>query len=992
MLAAIRGGYSEYDMTNEGRERLRALLPSFQHPDWSVDTDQHCRAVEQHLHQVLKEHFPLPRAQKKTSYIPDTVWCQREQKLRFKKRVRHRSRLWRDLICRAFMQWKEKQDFGVVALLGKQRRLYELAAAAVKIATRSIRKAILSAKNEFLNKVACEGHQGAAKILQRVKQAGIGGTKARPISRPLPWLLHPEDGTSVTTRQQRDEVWMLHFGKQEQGHAKPIADFIQEAAFSCYQADVDWTVEMLPNYADVEQVLRDIPRNKAAGLDNLPGEVLKAVPAESARLLLPLFLKSMITQHQPLQWRGGILFEAFKRSGWQSSVDNYRSLFVSSYLAKAYHRVVRNKTQALCRDDLHPLHLGSKKRAPVAFASMFVHAHLRRSSALAKSVSVLFLDTSAAYYRIVRELAVGDIRSDHTVVHLFKRFGLTGEDLRDMMSTVQSGDMLAQSGAPDALRQVVKDIHLHTWFVSRFSDGSHVCSSMAGSRPGESWADLIYAYIYGRVLCKIHEFAVAEELTFHVPYDPSVGVFPAHANEGPLAATDATWADDSAFPLVADEPEDLMRRTCRLCTLVISFCEGHGMAPNLKPGKTSVMIRLSGRGHKKVRKAYFPNGTQRLALPDLGVGIVVADHYKHLGGFVDCKLTMRPEMRHRLAQASSSYDSAKTLLLGNSGSSSQYPICGGAMTTPIKSPVQKRHKGDEGPDDDLQVMSVSQNVPQQSVTLSAIEQLLDKKLDPMHQFLQQIHFDLNAFKESVRVEFETVGLRITETEKKAAETMTRLEELEREMGKMRAPARQEIGNSRFLSMVVGNIPDVSSLEEAKAWLNKHCVKCGLTPPSSMDVYTKGSFSNLIFVKCQSETHRDRFIQSIRDFSKFHRDSTQGEVASSSRLFAKVDLPFEIRTVEGALYSMKKMLVSWNFNALAIKYDIHKGVLAVGGREIVKVRVQDFSLKFEWCDGEWQTWEELQESPEMTDIANKAHTRLEKAKAKAFNKGKGKGPE
>ena len=105
-----------------------------------------------------------------------------------------------------------------------------------------------------------------------------------------------------------------------------------------------------------------------------------------------------------------------------------------------------------------------------------------------------------------------------------------------------------------------------------------------------------------------------------------------------------------------------------------------------------------------------------------------------------------------------------------------------------------------------------------------------RSLIPCTSFLQQIHFDLNAFKESVRVEFETVGLRITETEKKAAETMTRLEELEREMGKMRAPARQEIGNSRFLSMVVGNIPDVSSLEEAKAWLNKHCVKCGLTPP------------------------------------------------------------------------------------------------------------------------------------------------------------------
>ena len=90
--------------------------------------------------------------------------------------------------------------------------------------------------------------------------------------------------------------------------------------------------------------------------------------------------------------------------------------------------------------------------------------------------------------------------------------------------------------------------------------------------------------------------------------------------------------------------------------------------------------------------------------------------------------------------------------------------------------------------------------------------------------------------------------------------------------------------------------------------------------------------------------------------------------------------------------MKKMLVSWNFNAACVKYDIHAGVLAVAGREIVKVHVQDFALKFQWCDGEWQKWEELQGSPEMAEIATKAKARLEKAKARASNKGKGRGPE
>ena len=311
------------------------------------------------------------------------------------------------------------------------------------------------------------------------------------------------------------------------------------------------------------------------------------------------------------------------------------------------------------------MHLGSRKCAPVTFAALFVLTHLRRSQALRHSSAVLYLDTSAAYYRIVRELAVGDIRSDATVLTLFRRFGLDAEDVAELMQTVNAGGMLAQAGAPDALRQVVKDLHLHTWFVTRFSDGTRVCDSLAGSRPGESWADLIYAYIYSRVLHKVHEHAVAEDLTFTVPYDPATGIFPPLSGTEDLAVTDTTWADDSAFPLEDEDAAVLMRKTVRLCTLVLSFCASHGMAPNLKPGKTSVMINLTGKGSKQARREYFPNGTQKLWLPDLEVGVAVTDQYKHLGGVVDCKLSMKPEVRFRLAQAASSYDAAKTLLLNS---------------------------------------------------------------------------------------------------------------------------------------------------------------------------------------------------------------------------------------------------------------------------------------------------------------------------------------
>ena len=649
----------------EGRERVRCTLAAFQHPAWDVHPDQHCLQLEEFLRNALDDHFAKPPVQRRASYIPDTVWRLREAKVGFRRRVRHRVSLWKDVQCRAFHQWRTEQSYDVEVLLGKQSLLYEIAAAAIRLATAAIKRGIAKAKNAFLYQIAGESQQGAAKIMQRVKQAGVGGSKTRPVSRPLPLLLHPDTGEMIMNRSQRDDVWMLHFGKQEQGQALPTAEFIRTAAFSCYDENVAWSAEMLPTYTDIEKVLRGIHRNKAAGLDNIPGELLRAAPADTARLLFPLFLKSMLLQCQPLQWRGGVLYEAFKRSGLQSSVDNYRSLFVSSYVAKTYHRTVRDKTQALCRDELHPLHLGSKKHAPVTFAALFVLSHLRRSQRLGRSAAVLFLDTSAAYYRIVRELAIGDIRADATVITLFRRFGLDDEDINELMSTVKEGGMLAQAGAPDALRQVVKDIHLHTWFVSRFSDGTKVCSSLAGSRPGESWADLIYAFIYSRVLHKIQEFALAEGLSFTVSFDETEGPFPTTTGATDLVATDTTWADDSAFPLEDESPERLMQKTVRLCTLVISFCEGHGMAPNLKRGKTSVLISLSGKGCKRVRGRYFPAGAKSLHLPDLNVGVVVADQYKHLGGYLDCKLTMKPEARFRLAQAASSYTAAKALLLNS---------------------------------------------------------------------------------------------------------------------------------------------------------------------------------------------------------------------------------------------------------------------------------------------------------------------------------------
>ena len=654
-------------LDSASKERLRQRLRDFPQPPWQMHPDQHCKQLEDYLRDVLSTDYSLPPRKIGSSYIPEKVWKWREQKLSFKLRTRGRLNLWAALLGRAFNQWKAGVDYGVVWLLHKEGFLYQLAAAAVKYVSGRIRREINIAKNAFLTKVATEGHQGAAKVLQRVKQAGIGGKNAKPTTRPLPLLYHPDDGTAITTRKQRDDVWLLHFGRQEQGTVKPTSRFIREAGELLCHEDATWSWEHLPTYQDIAAVLRTLPRRKASGLDGIPAELLLSDPSEVSRLLHPLCIKAALHQRQPLQWRGGVLFEAFKKSGLQSDITNYRSLFVSSHLAKTFHRVIRNKAQAFCRDEFHSLHLGSKRQSPVGFASLYVLSHLRRCKQLKCSTSVLYLDISAAYYRLVRELATGDIRHDRTVVSLFQHFGLGEDELRELMQAIQDGGLLSQAGMPDPLRHVARDLHLHTWFVSRFADGSHVCDSRAGSRPGESWADLLYAHIYSLVLHKVHEHVVAEDLGSELRVDMECGIFGSPAEGTPIVATDATWADDSAFPTSDSCPARLLAKTQRMTSLVLGFCANLGMAPNLKLGKTNLMIVLCGRGQQAARRKFFQDGLQTLWLPDLQLQVPVVEQYKHLGGFVDSRLSMLPEVRYRLAQAGSAYDSAKLLLLNNPG-------------------------------------------------------------------------------------------------------------------------------------------------------------------------------------------------------------------------------------------------------------------------------------------------------------------------------------
>ena len=64
-------------------------------------------------------------------------------------------------------------------------------------------------------------------------------------------------------------------------------------------------------------------------------------------------------------------------------------------------------------------------------------------------------------------------------------------------------------------------------------------------------------------------------------------------------------------------------------------------------------------------------------------------------------------------------------------------------------------------------------------------------------------------------------------------------------------------------------------------------------------------------------------------------------------------------------------------------------MTVAGKDVLKTRVEDWTLKLDWLNSEWEKWLELHNSSQFKEIVESINESLSKAK-KYHSKGTGKG--
>ena len=663
----------QFDRQAIAGQSLHLYLADYVPLDWQADIENQVHHCNAHLHQVLRKHCPKQGHRPKKQFITEEIWQLRTLKLREGRQVRHLRRLQlREVLAHTFAAWRSQQREQPSNCFYVTLRCAQLKAGVqFQIHNRELRKSLRNARGHALKEALASlpSDCSASAVLQQLKPI-IGPTNLRhKRETPLP-IVKDDDGSPCRTHQELVDRWVNFFGAMEGGTRMDadqlraqwlynLGTFIPDKL--CLQP------EDLPTLVDLEQAYRCVKPGKAIGADDIPPELCHAQPALLARLTFTQMLKLTAHGQESLLHKGGQLVSAWKRKGPQSDCSSYRSLLISSHIGKTIHRAVRSNQSTIYENFLQNSQVGGRKRVPVGLGVHHVRASLRRAKQRKASSALIFLDLQEALYRVIRPLAVGGALTDDLLAQIAQRLRLDEDTLHGLHELLREPAATACAGLQPHLQTALRALHTDTHFW--MSGQCDYVRTAIGTRPGDPFADVVFGYMFARILKDVEEQMRSFDLLETYDGPNTSGLFSTEpADTASQQYLGPTWMDDLCITLSASTAEDIERQAGQACGILLDTCRRHGVSPNLSKGKSEILFAFRGPGSRAHRRKYFgPSQSGRMTIvTEQGVQeISVVGQYQHLGGLVHHSGETRHEMRRRAAQGHAAFSQHRKAIYQN---------------------------------------------------------------------------------------------------------------------------------------------------------------------------------------------------------------------------------------------------------------------------------------------------------------------------------------
>ena len=676
---ATRPAYDrEAMLTEDGRSTLKHIFASTPQPDWSSNVHEHSAVIQKHVVNALSVAFPPVKRHCRASHFSADTWQLRQRRVWLRRqitRLRHLGRSFGPRCALSCLRYGGRFLVRATAhLLRNGRALLVLAAHVTELRDtkrtlrQAIRRDVSSRIHDAANTAATSGTGSVVSRLHSILAPAARKTKP---PRRLPGLTLA-DGTPATEPADVEAAWVAHFSGIENGTQRPP----EELVASCLEFQrkrpldmVDFLPQELPTRSELEAAFRDTMLHRAYGVDGIPAEALHAVPGAAAAAFFPVVLKASLRLAEPVQFKGGSLFAIWKGKASPGICSSYRGILVSSNVGKAFHKIVRARNIPALQQAAAPLQIGGLPRCPVTLAAQTVRLHQSWAKQHGFSQAVLFLDLREAFYRIVRPLVTGFSGTDEEVAQILSAVHLPPGVMHELREHLQTTSLLAASGSPSWTSEMTCEALQHTWF--RFQQGTTVTQTGIGTRPGDNLADIIFSFVFARVLHQIRQCIADHQALTELPWHPDMldNLWEVtDPSRETLTVLDSTWMDDAAFVLRHANAHSLIGNLKFAAGALLDSCLGRALLPNLDRGKTEAVVSLQGSGSRALRAQLFREDLPTIPAdsrlwPDAHVRLVA--QYRHLGGVIHHTGELQREVKLRTALAWQAFNKRRKQVFGS---------------------------------------------------------------------------------------------------------------------------------------------------------------------------------------------------------------------------------------------------------------------------------------------------------------------------------------
>lgn len=465
--------------------------------------------------------------------------------------------------------------------------------------------------------------------------------------RPLP-LLKDEDGNAVTSFQAQQRVWLRQFAATEGGLpiARQALSQFSPAALGLPGQVLD--IAAIPTCEQLASKVRKMKRGKAPGPDGLPAEIYKAGALPMLHHVLALTTKTALHAREPDSWRGGRLIPLHKGKSAKSDPTGYRSIFVSNFVTKMYHSVLRDHLVDVWQQTITHLQFGGCKGCSSDTPHLLVQQHFEFAHTRKQPSAALFVDFKSAFYTIIRQGLFAERLDATTFMIAMQRLGVAPQDLADLLSTADSD--VATQGLSAHVEALLTDLFKGTYFEL---DGlSEVALTSRGTRPGDPVGDILFNLVMTIILKDITCSLQASSEAQWIGGQEAVDALHSHGEVPAFAFCEVAFVDDLAVLMRAPDIDQLFALATLSLRAVHTAAAKRGLALNMQAGKTELLCALVGPG---ARKARLQLASQQHMIP---VNIAEQTHqlrvvhaYRHLGGWVHADAQPRHTVRERLTAA-----------------------------------------------------------------------------------------------------------------------------------------------------------------------------------------------------------------------------------------------------------------------------------------------------------------------------------------------------